>query len=76
MLAINYNDPFYRVLYSLGFRAVTANEPDNDSIHAFYDFSPKYNQQTNEDLSCKADLGFEWLEKMPPRALKRMWVRP
>ncbi len=43
MLAVNYNDPFYRVLYSLGFRYVTANEPDNESVHGFYDFSPNYN---------------------------------
>lgn len=47
MLAINYNDPFYRVLYSLGFRAVTGNEVDNEGIHGFYDFSAAYNQETN-----------------------------
>lgn len=44
LLAINYNDPFYQVLYSLGFRVVTSSIEDSNSIHGFYDFDPSYNE--------------------------------
>jgi len=76
MLAVNYNDPFYRVLYSLGFRYVTTNAVDNDSVHGFYDFMPNYNQVTSAVLTCPNDPGFDWMEKMPANGMKRVWVRP
>lgn len=76
MLAVNYNDPFYRVLYSLGFRYVTGNHIDNDSVHGFYDFMPNYNEATNAALTCPSDPGFDWMEKMPANGMKRIWVRP
>lgn len=75
MLAVNYNDPFYQVLYQLGFRYVSTSAPDNDSVQGFYDFDVKFNEETNPDLECTVDQGFEWLEKSPPRGMKRVWVR-
>lgn len=57
---------------------------DSDSIHGFYDFDPSYNEETNPDLGCAAgwnkgiigNNGFGWMEKMPSKGLKRVWVRP
>lgn len=74
-LAVNYNDPFYRVLYSLGFKYVTSNQDNNEGIHGFYDFVPGYNRHTCPTIKNQLENGFEWMEKTPANGMKRVWVR-
>lgn len=79
LLAINYNDPFYKTLYALGFRPVMASDGDYSSIYGFYDFTVTYNEDVQD--KCEGQnggegSGQEWMYKRPARGMKRIWVRP
>lgn len=79
LLAINYNDPFYKTLYALGFRPVTSADGDSYSIFGFYDFTVTYNEDVQDKCEGQnggEDSGQQWMYKRPARGMKRIWVRP
>lgn len=80
LLAVNYNDPFYKTLYALGFRPVVSVDGDSYSIYGFYDFTVTYNENVKDQCDGQSQGGEEsgssWMYKRPSRGMKRIWVRP
>lgn len=79
LLAVNYNDPFYKTLYALGFQPVVSTDGDSYSIYGFYDFKVTHNENIKDQCEKEKggdDSGSGWMYNRPSRGMKRIWVRP